>query len=88
MNEEEEKLIEEQPRIDINDVLPSSSALEQEVEVEQLGSELSGCSVEIPDEVIDIEKSANYLTAYDRDYKSKVLIAKRGIYPVVGRRFP
>ena len=30
-------------------------------------------SVEIPEEVEDITRSANYLTNYDRDYKSGVL---------------
>ena len=40
---------------------------------EDLGSELSGMSVEIPEEVEDITRSANYLSNYDRDYKSGVL---------------
>ena len=60
----------------------NSSQISQEEEIkvdddsqsdEDLGSELSGMSVEIPEEVEDITRSANYLSNYDRDYKSGVL---------------
>ena len=40
---------------------------------EDLGSELSGMSVEIPEEVEDVTRSANYLSNYDRNYKFGVL---------------
>ena len=43
----------------------------------QLGSELSGISEDVPDEVTDITRSANYLTSYARDYKSDVLKSKK-----------
>ena len=39
----------------------------------ELGSELSGASEEVPDEVDDETRSANYLTFYARNYKSEVL---------------
>ena len=65
------------------DVEQNSSQISQEEEIkveddsdvndEELGSELSGMSVEIPEEVEDITRSANYLSNYDRDYKSGVL---------------
>ena len=72
---------------DHRDVEQNSSQISQEEEIkveddsqddsdvndEDLGSELSGMSVEIPEEVEDITRSANYLSNYDRDYKSGVL---------------
>ena len=68
---------------DPRDVEQNSSQISQEEEIkveddsdvndEELGSELSGMSVEIPEEVEDITRSANYLSNYDRDYKSGVL---------------
>ena len=44
---------------------------------EQLGSELSGASEDVPDEVNDPTKSANHLTFYARNYKSDVLKSKK-----------
>ena len=43
------------------------------MEDDQLGSELSGASEEVPNEVTDVTRSANFLTSYARDYKSDVL---------------
>jgi len=40
---------------------------------EELGSELSGISAEIPDEIDNEERSANYLVHYARHYKSDLL---------------
>ena len=88
VQEEEEKLIVIEPRrIEITDIVQSIS-VEKPVVEEQLGSELSGCSVEVPDEVISFEKSANYLTTYERDYKSRVLVSRNRAQPPIGRRFP
>ena len=39
----------------------------------ELGSEISGASEEVPNEVDDETRSANYLTFYARNYKSEVL---------------
>ena len=39
----------------------------------ELGSEISGASEEVPNEVDDETRSANYLTSYARNYKSEVL---------------
>ena len=37
---------------------------------EELGSELSGMSVEIPNEIDDEVMSANFLVSYERKYKN------------------
>ena len=44
---------------------------------DQLGSELSGASEDVPDEVTDVVNSANNLTSYARNYKSDVLKHKK-----------
>ena len=41
---------------------------------ENLGSELSGISGEIPEEVIEFHLSGSYLTTYERDYKGGVRV--------------
>ena len=47
------------------------------VDDEQLGSELSGASEDVPDEVTDVTRSANYLIFYARNYKSDVLKSRK-----------
>ena len=62
-----------------DDNIRSNGTLGDQISDEDLGSELSGISVEVPDEVDDVARSANYLPFYDRNYKSGVLqIIKRG----------
>ena len=65
--------IEVEEEIKIDDENERSNNGTEFVNDEDLGSELSGMSVEIPNEVDDVIRSANYLTNYDRDYKSGVL---------------
>ena len=49
----------------------------QELLVEEdLGSELSGLSVEVPEEVVEMHLSANYLTFYARHYKSGLMATR------------
>ena len=45
---------------------------------DELGSELSGMSVEIPIEIEDYTMSGSYLREYDRDYKTGVMYELRG----------
>ena len=45
---------------------------------DELGSELSGMSVEIPIEIEDYTMSGSYLREYDRDYKTGVMYEMRG----------
>ena len=40
-----------------------------------LGSELSGTSLEVPEELTDWTRSANYLKSYHRNYKTGILEA-------------
>ena len=61
----------------VDDSQADNNGMESVEDDEDLGSELSGISVEIPDEVEDITRSANYLTNYDRFYKSGVLFEKK-----------
>ena len=55
-------------------IIGSRSDLGEMSDEESLGSELSGISVEIPNEIVHMHLSANYLTSYNRDYKSNVMV--------------
>ena len=72
LQQEEELKLEQQDNV--REVADSDSNQDRE---EDLGSELSGASAEVPDEIVEIHRSANYLTFYARDYKQGGKILSR-----------